>query len=333
MSRRAWWWAGAVALAAILAALTWRPGATPGPTPAPGPGTAGEECPAGTREIPIYWLQADETGERVVAARRCAPAADPEAWARAAVEALAQGPDDAERARGLSSAVPTGTRLRGVRWERPYLHVDFTAPLQEVAGSAAVLGLVDQLAWTLTAIEGGGAVVVEEGRRVGTPEHPFSREGLLFDALRRPVEGLRGLTPAHALDAYIASIGDRERMWALMGPSARAAVGSPAGIEVEAWSEGLGAWRAYQVREQRVEGDRATVVIGGPQRLEGQLYPDARYTARLVRVDGIWRFDGGGGRLQVAAAVAGPRARRQHPVARGVEGFPPGGPRAPVVRA
>lgn len=256
----------------------------------------GEGCAEGERPLMVYFLRDTGTDLEPVPVARCAAwnGTDPEAGARAAVAALVQGPTEEERRQRLASSIPSGTRLLGARWQRPYLHVDFGPELEQVGGSAAVQGLLDQLAWTLTEMEGVGAVILEiEGEQVGTADRPFTGQGFLFRALRRPLGPWQArLGPAQALDVFIASVGDRERMWALMGPSARRQFGSPEGIEVEAFSEGLGAWRAYRVVEERVDGDRATVTIGGRQHLEGVEYPDARYTARMVREQGVWKWDG-----------------------------------------
>lgn len=215
-------------------------------------------------------------------------------YLRAAFEALLAGPTADESGRGLTTELPASAKLRGVSWERPYAIIDFSRELGELGGTLRVSGAVDQIAYTATEIGGVAGVILKvEGERVGTEQHPFTGEGLLFSCLHRRLtpEWLGTLSPSQVLDLFIALIPDREKMWKLMGPRARATYGRPEDVEASAFSEGLGAWRAYRVVEEKVEQGRAQVVIGGDVTREGMTERDARYRATMVRENGYWKWD------------------------------------------
>ncbi|MBX6377716.1 MAG: GerMN domain-containing protein [Clostridia bacterium] len=230
-----------------------------------------------------------------------------EARVEAAVAALWTEPRPEERSLGLTSqalAAP-GVRLLGVRWERPYVTLNFSRELDRMPGVLAATLFLDELTYTLASLSGVKAVVVQiEGEQVGTPQHPFTGDGILFGERgvlypspwpaspggRAWGDFVAKLAPADALDLFIASIPDRRAMWSLLGPTARAKAGSPAGIDASGFAEGLGAWRGYRVQE-RVTGDVAMVTLSGDVVREGQRERDATYRARMVRVDGYWHWD------------------------------------------
>ncbi|MBE3576365.1 MAG: GerMN domain-containing protein [Limnochordales bacterium] len=69
---------------------------------------------------------------------------------RAAIEALLAGPTPQERARGLHSEIPAGTRLRNLRVNRGIAFVDLSAAFESGGGSLSVRARVAQLLYTAT---------------------------------------------------------------------------------------------------------------------------------------------------------------------------------------
>lgn len=125
---------------------------------------------AGAATVHVYFAY----GEHGVAVHRQAPAAAP---ATAAVRALLKGPTATERAHGLSSAVPTGTRLLGLNIRDRVANVDLSRRFASGGGSLSMSIRLGQLVYTLTAIRGVDAVSLRiEGRVV----HVFSGEGLIL---------------------------------------------------------------------------------------------------------------------------------------------------------
>jgi spore germination protein GerM len=129
---------------------------------------------AGAATVHVYFVY----GEHGVAIHRQAPSATP---ATAAVRALLSGPTATERAHGLSSAVPAGTRLLGLSIRNRVASVDLSSRFGSGGGSASITARLGQLVYTLTAIRGVNAVNLRiEGRLV----YVFSSEGLI---LRQPL--------------------------------------------------------------------------------------------------------------------------------------------------
>lgn len=108
-----------------------------------------------------------------------------EARLQAAMEELLKGPS-AEEADRLISQLPEDVKLLGVEVSPPYATLDLSAALEQIGGSARVLGILQQLTYTGTEFEEITDLVLEvEGVRVGTNERPFSGEGALFETLTR----------------------------------------------------------------------------------------------------------------------------------------------------
>src|SRR5687767_126412 len=131
-------------------------------------------APDGLRALPVYW--SDANAERVVPVMRYH---DPgSGLARGAVLALLAGPDAEERARGLATAVPAGSRLLGITVRDSIATVDLSREFESGGGSASVLMRLAQLAHTLTRVPGvRGVELWLEGKIVTT----FSGEGLEID--------------------------------------------------------------------------------------------------------------------------------------------------------
>jgi spore germination protein GerM len=124
----------------------------------------------------LYLVRSDPTGFTLEpVARRLRPDGPLEA-ARSAVAGLAAGPNAAEAARGLTSEVPAGTRVLGVAWEGDVLVVDLGGEVLAGGGTAAMLGRLAQLTYTLTQPSGVEAV---ELRVDGRPTDVWGPEGLM----------------------------------------------------------------------------------------------------------------------------------------------------------
>lgn len=154
--------------------------------------------PTAADEVTVYFARVDAGGEIEVVARTRkvdlagakGPAAktgdDRSTAVRRAVEALLSGPTASERVAGLSSQVPAGTRLLGVRVEGDTAFLDFSPELERLGGTMAVSGLLKQLTYTATGVPGVEQVVLSiNGERIGTDTRPFTGDGFLFDTLRR----------------------------------------------------------------------------------------------------------------------------------------------------
>ena len=168
--------AGSALLAVLVAAVLMlagcggdRRGAGESPVaPAPAP-----LAPDGLRALSVYFT--GPQAERLVPVTRYL---NPDSGlARGVVLALLAGPDSAERARGLTTAIPAGSRLLGIKVRDSVATVDLSRAFESGAGSSSVIGRVAQLVYTLTRVPGvRGVELWLEGR----PAETFSSEGLQF---------------------------------------------------------------------------------------------------------------------------------------------------------
>ncbi|MDX6505461.1 MAG: hypothetical protein QOG06_105 [Gaiellaceae bacterium] len=98
--------------------------------------------------------------------------------ATAAVNALLAGPSAPERAAGLVSAVPSGTRLLGISIRSGIATVDLTSEYQSGGGSLSMQMRLGQVVYTLTQFP-----TVQKVRFSldGSPVNVFSSEGIVLD--------------------------------------------------------------------------------------------------------------------------------------------------------
>ena len=82
----------------------------------------------------IYLVVAEETRSRLEAVPRRTRGGSFEAWVRAAISALADGPTEAEMQRGLSTAVPEGVRVWAAELEGGTLRLDLSADFELGSG-------------------------------------------------------------------------------------------------------------------------------------------------------------------------------------------------------
>ena len=146
----------AVCVAALVLAIA---GAAPAAAPAEG------SQAASTR---VYFLQ----GEQVVAVTR------PGGTVRAAVTGLLTGPTRAETARQFRTYVPSGTRLRGVRFSKGVATVDLGERFAAGRDAESLSARITQLVYTVTSVPGVKSVrlLVSGGVPLGLfPGYALSR--------------------------------------------------------------------------------------------------------------------------------------------------------------
>jgi N-acetylneuraminic acid mutarotase len=98
--------------------------------------------------------------------------------ATAAVEALLAGPTAAERAAGLTTAIPAGTRLLGISINDRVATVDLTSEFQSGGGSLSMQVRLGQVVYTLTQFP---TVARVRFALDGTPVNVFSGQGIVLD--------------------------------------------------------------------------------------------------------------------------------------------------------
>jgi len=98
--------------------------------------------------------------------------------ATAALSALLAGPTQAERASGLTTAIPGDTRPNGVTIANGIAHVDLTSDFESVGGSRSQQLRLAQVVYTLTQFPTVKGVLFElDGRRVDV----LGGEGVIVD--------------------------------------------------------------------------------------------------------------------------------------------------------
>jgi len=145
--------------------VTASPSASPSPSPSP--------STAAPTTLSLYFLRGDKLG---VAERRVPQTTMP---ATAALKALLVGPTTAERAAGLTSAVPRGTRLLGLSIDGTTARVDLSARFAAGGGSLSMQARVAEVVYTLTRFPTVKAVAFRLG---GAIVETLGGEGLMLDA-------------------------------------------------------------------------------------------------------------------------------------------------------
>ena len=141
--------------------------AAPTPSEAPTPPSASQTT------LSLYYLRGEELG---VAERRVDATTKP---ATAALEALLAGPSASEKAAGLTSAVPSGTRLLALSIDGTTARVDLSSRFAAGGGSLSMQARVAQVVYTLTRFPTIDAVdFMLDGAMVET----LGGEGLILDA-------------------------------------------------------------------------------------------------------------------------------------------------------
>jgi germination protein M len=151
------------------------PPATPPPSATPTPAAS----PAGTTIIRAYFMLGSSTGDPGLApVLREVPKTV--AVGTAAMQQLLVGPSARERAAdpALTSAIPAGTRLLGLRIDDRIATVDLSREFESGGSSASVFARLAQVVYTLTQFPTVDAVRFELD---GEPVTVFSGEGVILD--------------------------------------------------------------------------------------------------------------------------------------------------------
>ena len=101
-------------------------------------------------EVTVYFLRPAGTGTTLQGVTRTVVARGHGVLVAAALQALIAGPNDGERARGLTSAIPSRTRLRGVQVQDGIVRADFSSDVEAGGGSSSMLGRFWQIVYTAT---------------------------------------------------------------------------------------------------------------------------------------------------------------------------------------
>jgi germination protein M len=143
-----------------------------GPAPNPVSATTGSDTtlPA-PASLEVWFARGDE----LVSVRRTHEATP--RVATAAIGGLLGGPTRAERASGLQTAIPAGTRLRGISIDRGVATIDLTSEYQSGGGSLSMQVRLGQVVYTLTQFP---TVKSVSFRLDGTPVNVFSSEGIVL---------------------------------------------------------------------------------------------------------------------------------------------------------
>jgi len=188
----------AVVSAAALLAACGGSGGGSSPTPAttvtvtatpstlPSPTTTPTATASATTTLSLYFLRGEMLG---VAERRVPLTTKP---ATAAMKALLAGPTTAEKAAGLTSAVPGGTHLLGLSIDGTTARVDLSAQFAAGGGSLSMQARVAQVVYTLTQFKTVRAVAfLLDGNAVDA----LGGEGLMLSQSQRRSDW-RGFEPA-----------------------------------------------------------------------------------------------------------------------------------------
>ncbi len=95
-----------------------------------------------------------------------------------AVDQLMKGPNDAETANGLTTAIPAGTRVRQMDVEGDVAIIDFNGSLGQVSGASEIQGMLAQIVYTATSVKGVKKVLL---KLEGSDNFTLGGEGYIID--------------------------------------------------------------------------------------------------------------------------------------------------------
>ncbi len=131
--------------------------------------------------LTVYFVGSADGAATVVPVERTVQGRRAEALLRGAVEALLAGPSPQERTKGLTTEIPTGTRLRGLTVREGVVTIDLTGPIASGGGSSSMQGRLWQLVYTGTQLP-----TAHQMRLLidGAERQALGGEGLIID---RPI--------------------------------------------------------------------------------------------------------------------------------------------------
>lgn len=129
--------------------------------------------PAAHVTLSLYWSR---SGEALAVSHRSVPAT--ESNGSTALRALLSGPNHGESSAGLTSAVPSGSKLLGLSINNGIATANFNSAFASGGGSFSIRARIAQVVFTLTQFTSVKTVLFElDGVKVTT----FSSEGLILD--------------------------------------------------------------------------------------------------------------------------------------------------------
>lgn len=135
--------------------------------------------------VQVYFVKGTEIDGTLAPVTHVVRARGDAAGLTQAFRGLLAGPTDAERAQGITTEIPAGTRLRGVAVTGGVVVADFSADLASGGGSASMQARVWQIVYTGTQYPATASrvlILIE-----GTRRQALGGEGLLIkDPIGRP---------------------------------------------------------------------------------------------------------------------------------------------------
>lgn len=118
-----------------------------------------------TAEVSVYFTRSEGTTITLAEVRRAVPRGDATRLLQGALTELLKGPTTEERERGLTSSIPSGTRLLGVEHGEGVARVNLSREVEQGGGSASMLGRFWQIVYTSTQFrEAPRAQILIEGQ-------------------------------------------------------------------------------------------------------------------------------------------------------------------------
>lgn len=131
--------------------------------------------------VTVFFVGAADGAGTVVPVQRTVQGRRAEALLRGAFDALLAGPTAQERAKGLTTEIPAGTRLRGLSVREGVVTVDLSEAVGSGGGSSSMQGRLWQIVYTGTVLPAARQVrLIIEGEERQT----LGGEGLIID---RPI--------------------------------------------------------------------------------------------------------------------------------------------------
>ena len=126
----------------------------------------------------LYFVSAGDTSFSLHSVARNLPKTSADTHLKKSLEALIEGPNTSEAARGLSTALEPDTQILGLRLLGSEVEVDLSSEFTEGGGSATMQGRLNQVFYTLTQPTSVTSVrlLVE-----GVPISYLGGEGILVD--------------------------------------------------------------------------------------------------------------------------------------------------------
>ena len=145
---------------------------SPSSTSSSSSGSSASSSGGPTTTVKVYFLRDEKVGP---AGRAVAQTQTP---AKAAMEELLKGPTGQDQSAGLSTTIPTGTKLNSVSIDQGTATVDLSKEFGSGGGSTSMQGRVAQVVYTLTQFSTVSAVNFELD---GQPATTLGGEGLELD--------------------------------------------------------------------------------------------------------------------------------------------------------